>query len=245
MPIRWQGRDAGIVPVLKSEIDRTFAPLPATYVVTSGGRTDAEQDALWRRGRDASGRVINAAQVVTDTRDSAHERGAAIDFAPLNADGSVNWDPNAAALQLAVRAIRANPKLRSGADFILASGAPDLGHAELRNWRNIVPLIPVIVADATATRGVSVGGGEVSAAGEDLSPDVAPPIDAGDETGWNDDSDSSHQNGWFEVDAGFVIAAAAVAAGAIVLIAALTAGPSSSGGRGRSRRLAYAPSARG
>lgn len=225
MPMRWQGRDVGIIPALKTEIDRTFAALPAIYVVTSGDRTQAEQDALWFRGRDAAGNVIDRSLIVTDTRDSAHEHGAARDFAPLNPDGSVNWDPNSPDLLAAVRAIRANPKLKSGADFILASGGADPGHVELRNWRN---LIPMIVADATSTRGVTAGSGEVSAAGEGFSPDVALPADAGD-----DDSST-----WFEVDAGFVIAASAVVAGAIVFFAAMTADPPA---RGRSSgRRAYA-----
>lgn len=202
MAIRWQGRDVGILPELKAEIDRTLAPLPATYVVVSGDRTEAEQDALYFQGRDAFGNVIDASKIVTNTRDSAHEHGAARDFAPLRADGSIDWDPNSAALQRAVQAIRANPQLKSGADFILAGGARDPGHVELRNWRN---RIPPIVADATRTS-VPVGGGNVSAFGEASFPNVAPP--AGDT--------------WFELDPGIVIAGSLVLGAAIVAVATLS-----------------------
>jgi hypothetical protein len=52
-------------------------------VVTSVYRSQAQQNALWRKGRDVNGRIIDRSKIVTYTLYSDHTRRMAIDILPL------------------------------------------------------------------------------------------------------------------------------------------------------------------
>lgn len=63
-------------------------------LITHGLRTMEEQNALYQKGRDKNGKVINKKDVVTNAKAgySFHNFGLAIDFAVYNSDGkTINW----------------------------------------------------------------------------------------------------------------------------------------------------------
>jgi peptidoglycan L-alanyl-D-glutamate endopeptidase CwlK len=81
-------RLATVVPALRARVMRILEQLAAEGTparVTSGRRTQAEQDALYARGRTAPG------PVVTWTRRSRHVEGRAVDIVWRTPEG-VTWD---------------------------------------------------------------------------------------------------------------------------------------------------------
>lgn len=74
----------GVHPELVSVIKLAITLTPVDFVVVQGVRTQAEQDALYARGRTAPG------QIVTWTRKSRHIGGAAVDLAAW-VDGKASW----------------------------------------------------------------------------------------------------------------------------------------------------------
>lgn len=58
------------------------------FAIISGNRTQAEQDALYAKGRTKPG------PIVTERRDSAHVGGNAFDFAVLDAHGDPDFNPS-------------------------------------------------------------------------------------------------------------------------------------------------------
>ena len=58
--------------------------------VTSGRRTQAEQQALYAQGRTAPGKVVT--QIDGVKKQSRHQQGRAVDCAFVLAPGQVSWD---------------------------------------------------------------------------------------------------------------------------------------------------------
>jgi peptidoglycan L-alanyl-D-glutamate endopeptidase CwlK len=65
------------------------------YVATSGNRSWKDQDALYAKGRDAAGNVIDEKQVVTNAKggQSLHNYGIAVDFARHRGEWNGKLDP--------------------------------------------------------------------------------------------------------------------------------------------------------
>jgi peptidoglycan L-alanyl-D-glutamate endopeptidase CwlK len=59
---------------------------PMEFIVTEGVRTLARQQELYAKGRTTPG------PVVTNTMKSRHLTGHAVDLAPIQPDGSINWN---------------------------------------------------------------------------------------------------------------------------------------------------------
>lgn len=62
-------------------------------LVTQTYRSPEEQAALYAKGRDAEGRIVDATKVVTNAPPgtSAHEYGMAVDVVPLKPNGKPWW----------------------------------------------------------------------------------------------------------------------------------------------------------
>ena len=84
---RSRSRLVGVHPDLVRVVEEAIRLTPVDFVVTSGNRTQAEQNALFARGRTKPG------PIVTWTVNSRHIGGFAVDLAPC-VDGAINWDDN-------------------------------------------------------------------------------------------------------------------------------------------------------
>lgn len=128
----------GVHPALAvkvTQIQLAMAQLGIGMIVTDGVRTDAEQHALWQKGRNPAGQVVDRSQVVTNadgirTR-SNHQRkpdgyGHAVDCCFLDGQGKPSWaDSHPWALYGAMaRALG----LKWGGDWVTL---PDRPHVEL------------------------------------------------------------------------------------------------------------------
>ena len=89
-------RLAAVEPHLAERIKQLDALAPELNIqVTQGLRTWNEQAALWAKGRDAAGNVIEQAAVVTDAPPghSWHEFGLAVDIVPEEiTPGEPDWN---------------------------------------------------------------------------------------------------------------------------------------------------------
>ncbi len=71
------------------------AELPAVTIrAVQGLRTWPEQWALWFKGRDANGKIVDPSQVVTHAKpgSSYHNYGLAVDVAPFDVNGLPDWN---------------------------------------------------------------------------------------------------------------------------------------------------------
>lgn len=141
--ITWRIDRAQLQPQFAADVDSICGPDTATWVATYGIRTYAEQDALYAKGRDADGNVIDKAAVVTNAKggESPHNWGMAIDVT-LVKEGKDDWDyatdPD---WQRLYAAIAAHPRLHSGIKFPV----PDGDHIEVFNWKEHRPPTPEAV----------------------------------------------------------------------------------------------------
>lgn len=129
-----------------------------TIIVVQGLRTIEEQDALYAQGRTTPGKIVTNAK----GGQSWHNFGCAVDCAPLNPDGSIDWNANHPQWK-AMEAAGTAMGLVSGANWVrfvdaphfqltgkFPEGAPDTEARELFKtgglravWDAIVPLVDV------------------------------------------------------------------------------------------------------
>lgn len=119
-----------VFPVLSDKIYKLSTLLAAEDIyiaVVQGLRTVAEQDALFAKGRDAEGNVINRAKVVTNARGghSWHNFGLAVDCAPVDATGKIDWNPQHPQWKR-MEELGMSLGLTSGANWIRLADAPHL-----------------------------------------------------------------------------------------------------------------------
>lgn len=80
------------------------APAWMDFGVISGLRTVDEQQALWKKGRDANGDIVDRDEVVTFKdgihQKSRHQFGNAVDIAAYK-DGRITWDRKITAIRAA------------------------------------------------------------------------------------------------------------------------------------------------
>jgi peptidoglycan L-alanyl-D-glutamate endopeptidase CwlK len=82
---------ATVKPALQKVVRRAAEISPVPFAIVSGGRTQAQQDALWRIGR----RGRQGERPITWTRRSNHQSMLAIDFSLVDKDGKPsNGDPH-------------------------------------------------------------------------------------------------------------------------------------------------------
>lgn len=77
---------AGVKPELQKVALYATAICPLPFSITSGNRTQKQQDHLYASGRTRKG------PIVTKTRRSKHIGGGAIDFTALDANGKPDWN---------------------------------------------------------------------------------------------------------------------------------------------------------
>lgn len=82
---RSRARLSGVRPELVRVVERAIEITTVDFVVVSGARTQAQQDALYAQGRTKPG------PKVTWTRRSRHIGGFAVDLCPF-VDGAIEWD---------------------------------------------------------------------------------------------------------------------------------------------------------
>ena len=159
MPINWAGYRDSVEPYVADQMDEYIGPLPDLYQCTAGGRTIAQECALYQHGRtpfasqiallasDPKASIIDPEAVVTWSHptNSAHiitatHKGLAGDFVPVEAGGTLSWDYTLPAYQRLMAAVRASPTLHSGADF--PEGETDPPHVELVDWHSYTPPQP-------------------------------------------------------------------------------------------------------
>lgn len=97
----------------------------APIEVVQGLRTVAEQHALYLKGRDEHGNIVDHAKVVTnaDGGHSWHNFGLAVDCAPVEQDGKINWNANHPHWKL-MEEIGVSLGLTSGANWKRLKDAP-------------------------------------------------------------------------------------------------------------------------
>lgn len=101
-------------PELSRRIHQLADLLSFPIIITQGLRTYQQQDALYAQGRTTPGKVVTEAKGGY----SMHCFGMAVDVAPLNEDGSVDWNDKSAQWQE------------------ILDKAPSCGLAEGAQWRS-------------------------------------------------------------------------------------------------------------
>lgn len=101
-------------PELSRRIHQLADLLSFPIIITQGLRTYQQQDALYAQGRTTPGKVVTEAKGGY----SMHNFGMAVDVAPLNEDGSVDWNDKSAQWQE------------------ILDKAPSCGLAEGAQWRS-------------------------------------------------------------------------------------------------------------
>lgn len=101
-------------PELSRRIHQLADLLTFPIIVTQGLRTYQQQDSLYAQGRTTPGKVVTEARGGY----SMHNFGMAVDVAPLNEDGSVDWNDKSAQWQE------------------ILDKAPSCGLAEGAQWRS-------------------------------------------------------------------------------------------------------------
>jgi len=74
-------------PELSRRVQQLAALLSFPIRVTQGLRTYPQQDTLYQQGRSTPGKIVTNAM----PGHSMHNFGLAVDVAPLNEDGSIDW----------------------------------------------------------------------------------------------------------------------------------------------------------
>lgn len=135
----------GIAPKLVQVMEAAIVNSPVDFTITDGVRTAAEQAALFRKGRDASGNIINRDEVVT-MRDGIHKKsnhqpkddgfGYAVDLYPfVNGDIVFEESPDQKTIADHIKAIAAEMDVNIvwGGDWTVErDGLVDRPHFELR-----------------------------------------------------------------------------------------------------------------
>ena len=116
-------------PQLASRVRQLATMLAAEDIfiaVAQGLRTIAEQDALFAKGRDASGEIVNKGQIVTNARggQSWHNFGLAVDCYPLEVNAvGIDWNPQHPAWKQ-MEQLGVSLGMTSGANWIRLVDAP-------------------------------------------------------------------------------------------------------------------------
>lgn len=127
-------RLAGVNENLVNVVKRAIEISEVDFMVIEGLRTKQRQEELYAQGRTKPGKVV------TWTMKSKHIDGLAVDIAPCNKDGSINWndlkmfDKMADAMFKAAKELNIN--IRHGADWNMngikrEKGETDSPHFEL------------------------------------------------------------------------------------------------------------------
>jgi peptidoglycan L-alanyl-D-glutamate endopeptidase CwlK len=125
-------RAAGCDPRLAQLLDAWAERLGFSILVLSGRRTQAEQAALYAKGRTAPGPIVtNAPSAAT----SAHGHAAAIDAMPLDDHGHLVWDtPETMARVRAMAVVAEELGLEWGGRW---KTFPDYDHFQCPNWKTL------------------------------------------------------------------------------------------------------------
>jgi len=126
-------------------LDATVCLLNYDFEVATGGdslivaqclRRWSDQQILWERGRDTEGRVVDAAQVVTNSQPgySWHEYGLAVDLVPKSLVRIQGWAPESPLWKM-LTDLAEKRKLTCGACWI----HQDLPHVQLTGRFGISP----------------------------------------------------------------------------------------------------------
>ena len=88
---RSRERLQGVHPDLVRVVERAASKASAEFVVLEGVRTEARQRELYAQGRTKPGKIV------TDTMNTRHRTqrcgyGCAVDVAPVEPDGSIDWN---------------------------------------------------------------------------------------------------------------------------------------------------------
>ena len=116
-------------------VRRAFAILQGGVIVVEGLRTKARQIQLYAQGRTAPGKIV------TWTLNSKHIDGLAIDLAPINRDGSIDWNDLAKfdrinkAMQQAASELKV--KIRWGADWNQNGKHREKGESDSPHWEKL------------------------------------------------------------------------------------------------------------
>jgi D-alanyl-D-alanine dipeptidase len=124
----------GVNENLVNVVKRAIEISEVDFMVVEGLRTKQRQEELYAQGRTKPGKVV------TWTMKSKHIDGLAVDIAPCNKDGSINWndlkmfDKMADAMFKAAKELNIN--IRHGADWNMngikrEKGETDSPHFEL------------------------------------------------------------------------------------------------------------------
>ncbi len=119
---------ATVKPELQHVVRYTNAICRTPFAITSGSRTQLEQDKLFAQGRTAKGHIV------TWTRHSKHIGGNAIDFMAFGKDGKVDWHDlrpyPIIARCFKIAAKKLNVPIEWGGDWLKT---PDYGHIQLKS----------------------------------------------------------------------------------------------------------------
>lgn len=127
-------RLVGVNENLVNVVKRAIEISEVDFMVIEGLRTKQRQEELYAQGRTKPGKIV------TWTMKSKHIDGLAVDIAPCNKDGSINWndlkmfDKMADAMFKAAKELNIN--IRHGADWNMngikrEKGETDAPHFEL------------------------------------------------------------------------------------------------------------------
>ena len=124
----------GVNEKMVSVVKRAIEISEVDFMVVEGVRTLNRQEELYAQGRTKPGKIV------TWTMKSKHIEGFAVDIAPVNPDGSINWNDIKKFDKMADAMFRAakelNIKIRWGANWdqdenIREKGETDSPHFEL------------------------------------------------------------------------------------------------------------------
>lgn len=127
-------RLVGVNDKMASVVKRAIEISEVDFMVVEGLRTKQRQEELYAQGRTKPGKVV------TWTMKSKHIDGLAVDIAPCNPDGSINWNDLKMFDKMAEAMFKAskdlNIKIRWGANWdqdenIREKGETDSPHFEL------------------------------------------------------------------------------------------------------------------
>jgi peptidoglycan L-alanyl-D-glutamate endopeptidase CwlK len=121
----------GLQPEFKSSIELLLSTLSDNGIdvcVVSGLRTIQQQNQLYAQGRTAKGQIVTNAK----GGQSPHNFGTAVDLAPLDDKGGINWN-DTVGFKLIGKIAKAQG-LVWGGDF---KSIVDLPHIESPTWRTI------------------------------------------------------------------------------------------------------------
>ena len=124
----WDVPRAPLVPEFANAVDT----IPGDWAVTYGFRTKDEQNALYAKGRDSTGKIIDQSKVVTYAPypRSAHCWGMAVDLARVDAEGTRRWDYGHPAWKDLQAFVDASPSMHGGWQF----PDPDNDHVQSVQW---------------------------------------------------------------------------------------------------------------